>query len=140
MADLLKQAFQGFFRKDKGYTPTFHRRTEIRMANPHITESKTQRVLEALNSNKGAGPDGLLPKALKTLSLCISPTLSHIFNLLQTSQIPDEWRHAIVTPVAKALRTTDPNLFRPISLTSAVCKVVQFQCQKQFYFKQFSLA
>ncbi len=72
------------------------------MANPHITESETQRTLEALNPNKGAGPDGLFPKVLKTLSPYIAPTLTHIFNLsLQTSQIPDDWRHTIVTPVAK---------------------------------------
>ncbi len=49
-------------------------------------------ALEALNSNKGAGPDGLFPKALKSLSPYIAPSLSHIFNLsLQTSQIPDHW-------------------------------------------------
>ncbi len=88
--------------KDNGSTPTFHPRTEIRMANPHITESETQRALEALNPNKGAGPDGLFLKALKTQSPYIAPTLSRIFNLsLQTSQIPDDWRRAIVTLLQK---------------------------------------
>ncbi len=53
--------------------------------NPYITESEAQRDLEALNSNKGAGSDGFFPKALKTLSPYIAPTLSRIFNLpLQT--------------------------------------------------------
>ncbi len=83
------------------------------MVTPHITESEIQRALETLNPNKGAGPDGLFPKA---------PTLCHIFNLsLQTSQTPDDLRHAIVTPVAKAPRTADPNLFRSVSQTSVVC-------------------
>ncbi len=69
---------------------------------------------------------GYFFKALKTLSPYIAPKLSRIFNLsLQTFQIPDDWRHAIVTPVAKAPRTADPNLFRPISLTSVVCKVLE---------------
>ncbi len=35
-------------------------------------------ALEALNPNKGAGPDGLFPKALKTLSPYIAPTLSRL--------------------------------------------------------------
>ncbi len=75
------------------------------MVTPHITESETQRALESLNPNKGAGPDGLFPEALKTLSPYIAPTLSRIVNLfLQTSQIHDDWRHAIVTPVAKRPR------------------------------------
>ncbi len=81
MVDLLKRTFQSFCRADKGSTPTFHPRTEISMATPHITESETQRALEALNPNKGAGPDGLFPKALKTLSPHIAPTLPRIFNL-----------------------------------------------------------
>ncbi len=68
MTDLLKQIFQGFDCTNKGSTPTFHPQTEIRMATPHITESETQRALEALNQNKEADPDGLFPKALKTLS------------------------------------------------------------------------
>ncbi len=111
MADLLKQTFQDIYRKHKGSTPTFHPRTEIRVANPHITESETQRALEALNPNKEAGPNGLFPKALKTLSPYIVPTLSRIFNLsLQISLIPDDWRHAIVTPNANAPRTADPSV------------------------------
>ncbi len=77
--------------------------TEIRMANPHITESESQRALEALNPHEAANTVGRLPKALKTLSLDIAPTLSRIFNFtLLTSQVTDDWRHAIVTLVAKA--------------------------------------
>ncbi len=45
------------------------------MATPHITESETQRAFEALNPNKGAGPDGLFPKALKTLGPFVAPAL-----------------------------------------------------------------
>ncbi len=45
--------------------------------------------------------------------------------LLPNLQIPHDWRPAIATPVAKAVHTADPNLFRPISLTFAACKVVE---------------
>ncbi len=37
----------------------------------------------------------------------------------------DDWRHAIVTPIAKAPRTAYPNLFKPISLTSVVCEALE---------------
>ncbi len=53
MADLLKQTFQSFYPTDTGSTPTFHPRTEIRMATPHITESETQTALEALVATHG---------------------------------------------------------------------------------------
>ncbi len=109
---------------------------------PKLTESETQRALEALNPNKGAGSGGLFPKALKTLSPYIAPTLSRIFNLsLQAPQIPDDWHHAIVAPVAKTPRTADPNLFRPISLTSVVCKVLEAILKEKTlaHLSQFSL-
>ncbi len=80
MADLLKQTFQSFYRTDKGSTPTFHPRTDTRMATPppHITESETQAALEALNPNKGAGPGGLFLKALINPESLHSPyTLPH---------------------------------------------------------------
>ncbi len=64
--DLLNKTFQGFYRVDKGSTPTFHPHTEIRMANPHITESETQRALGAINPHNGAGINGFFHKTLKT--------------------------------------------------------------------------
>ncbi len=44
---------------------------------------------------------------------------------LQTAQVPDDWRRAIVTHVAKSPRTTDPRLFRLISLRSVVYKILE---------------
>ncbi len=77
------------------------------MANPHITESETQRAPKALKSSKEDGSDGVFPKG-------IAKTLSRIFSLsLQTSQIPDDWHHAIVPIVAQTSRTADSNLSRP---------------------------
>ncbi len=73
IADHLKKTFQGFNRVDKEPTPIFH---------PHgnhlINESETQRAPVALIPSKGVQPDGLIPKALKTLSPYIAPTLSRL--------------------------------------------------------------
>ncbi len=96
------------------------------MADPLITELEVRRALDGLNPDKGAGPDGLFPKVLKALNSHIAPVLARMFNLsLQTAQVPGDWRRAIVTPVAKSPRTTDPRQFRPISLTSVVCKILE---------------
>ncbi len=69
---------------------------------------------------------GFFPKVLKALNSHSAPVLARMFNLsLQTAQFPEEWRRAIITPVAKSPRTTDPRQFRPISLTSVVCKILE---------------
>ncbi len=68
--------------------------------------------------------DGLFPKVLKALDSHIARVLAQMFKIsLQTAQVPEDGRRAIV--VAKSPRTTDPRQFRPISLTSVVCKFLE---------------
>ncbi len=96
------------------------------MADPLITELEESRALDGLDSHKGPGPDGLSPSVLKALNSHIAPVLARMFNLsLQTAQVPEDWRRAIVTPVARSPRTTDPRQSRPISLTSVVCGILE---------------
>ncbi len=96
------------------------------MADPLITELEIRHALDGPNPHKGAGPDGLFPKVIKALSSNIAPVLARMFNLsLQTAEAPDDWRRAIVAPVAKSPRTTDPRQFRHFSLTSVVCKILE---------------
>ncbi len=56
---------------------------------PPSQNQKTQLAREALNRTKGGGRDGLFPKALKTLSPYIAPTLSWI--LTSPSNFTDSW-------------------------------------------------
>ncbi len=73
------------------------------MADPLITELEIRRALDGLNPDKGAGPDGLFPKVPKALNSHIAPILARMFNLsLQTAQVPENWRRAIVTQSQKA--------------------------------------
>jgi len=46
-------------------------------------------------------------------------------NSVSTGKIPDAWRCAIVTPIAKGGVASDVDNYRPISLTSGVCKVME---------------
>ncbi len=59
MAELLKATFLGFFREDEGSIPVLQPRTQTYMADPLITQLEVRRVLDGLNSHKGAGPDRL---------------------------------------------------------------------------------
>ncbi len=65
------------------------------MADPLITELEIRCALDA-------GHDGLFPKVLKALNSHVAPVLAQMFNLsLRTAHVPEDWRLAIVTPVAK---------------------------------------
>jgi len=52
--------------------------------------------------------------------------LSVIFNrIIKNGNIPDDLKIATVKPIFKKRSSSDPNNFRPISLTSVVCKLFE---------------
>ena len=52
--------------------------------------------------------------------------LTHIFKQsLQTGTIPSQWKHAYVSPIFKKGQKSDPKNYRPISLTSIICKSME---------------
>jgi len=52
--------------------------------------------------------------------------LCHIFEAsFLSQQLPAEWKHAYVTPIFKKGKTCDANNYRPISLTSTCCRVME---------------
>ena len=44
---------------------------------------------------------------------------------MQNGECPDDWRSANVTPIHKKGDRTNPNNYRPVSLTSQVCKLME---------------
>ncbi len=54
----------------------------------------------------------------------VAKPLADLFNLsLASAEIPDDWRTAIVCPIYKKGNREDLGNYRPVSLTSVVCKV-----------------
>ena len=44
---------------------------------------------------------------------------------LDSGQLPKDWKVANITPIFKKGKRTDPNNYREVSLTSAVCKIME---------------
>jgi len=66
------------------------------------------------------------PYILDTFSEQLCKPLCSIFNqLLQSGQLPKDWKLANVTPVYKNDQRNIPNNYRPISLTSQACKILE---------------
>ncbi len=60
------------------------------------------------------------------LKKVVSPILAEIFNTsLNDGTVPEDWRSANVTPIYKKGAKSDPGNYRPVSLTSVSCKLME---------------
>ena len=70
--------------------------------------------------------DGFNARVLKECSTQISPILALIFNeSLAQGNVPDDWRHANLSPVFKKGEKYDAANYRPVSLTCICCKTLE---------------
>ena len=97
------------------------------MGTLHITESEVLDQLHIINTCKPPGPDNVSPKVLKQIAQSIYKPLTKLFNTsLSSGTLPKIWKIAHVTPVYKNKgNAEDVNNYRPISVTSGVCKLLE---------------
>ena len=83
-------------------------------------------LIGELDEHKACGPDRIRSVILKRLRASISPTLQGIFSKsLAEGEVPDDWKHANVTPLHNIGNRNDPGNYRPISLTCVCCKLME---------------
>ena len=79
-----------------------------------------------MKDNKSPGVDGIPPKLLKEIVEQISTPLAKLFNLsLEEGIVPSEWKEANITLLFKKGSKKKPENYRPVSLTSVVCKLLE---------------
>ena len=76
-----------------------------------------------LNAREASGPDSLSPHLLKFLANELSPQITFIF---KQSYDTDDCSKELITPVHKKGAKFDPRNYRPISITSICCKVIEY--------------
>jgi len=97
-----------------------------------ITEDMILDELGKLDTSKAPGPDNINNKLLKYARFELCEVITHLFNLsIQQSFIPTQWKTANIIPIPKISNPEQPGDFRPIALTSALCKVFERIIVKQ---------
>ncbi len=73
-----------------------------------------------------AEPDGIGLRLLQELESELVEGLVLIFQRsIDTGVVPEEWKSANVTPIFKKGTKSDPGNYRPVSLTSICCKLLE---------------
>ena len=127
-AEILQEQFSRVFTKEpEGEIPFFEQRTDIHITDVKISEEMVQKKLNELNTNKSCGPDEIHPRLLKELSSEIAGPIAIIMNKsLEDGQLQVDWKKAFVSPIYKNKGNKNhAENYRPISLTSVVCKLME---------------
>ena len=92
----------------------------------HFDERSLLSKLQHLKVDKSPGPDGIHPALLKNCASDVTKPLTAIFQESHCSGIvPNDWKLADISPLFKKGSQSDPGNYRPVSLTSVVCKVME---------------
>ena len=126
-ANALNQQFQSVFTLDKNdYLPATAS-PRFKATNPiEITEIGVLKLLNGVKVGKAGGLDNIKGITLKTFSHFLARPLTNIFQYsINTAKLPSVWKHAKVVPIYKKGSRHDPANYRPVSLTSVCCKLLE---------------
>lgn len=91
-----------------------------------VTEDGIAGLINNLKLSSSSGPDNINSKILKNTVTLSSKFLYHIYRQsLSSGQLPSDWKTAKVVPVHKSGNKNSPENYRPISLTSICCKMLE---------------
>jgi hypothetical protein len=86
----------------------------------------TRRFLSSLDPSKSAGPDGIPGIVLKNCAPELAPILNKLFQLCyDQGTCPNSWKIAHVVPIPKKGDHSNPSNYRPIAITSIICKIME---------------
>ena len=84
------------------------------------------KLLSNIDPKKANGPDLIPCCILKEAAEVIAPFLQYLYTQsLESGGLPDDWLKANITPVFKKGSKHLPENYRPISLTSVPCKILE---------------
>ena len=125
-AEVLNKQFCSVFTKENNNIPIMNSRPYPPMNNIVFSINGIQRLLQNQKPGKAAGPDSISTWILKLCSTQIALILQIIFTQsLNHGILPKDWLTANIIPIYKKGNKHEVANYRPISLTSVCCKVME---------------
>ena len=92
----------------------------------NIQVNAVKKLLLGQKPHKASGPGQISPRILKEIACSIAPALTLIYQAsYEQGQIADDWKRDFVTHLFKKWGKSKASNFRPVSLTSYCCKVME---------------
>ena len=91
-----------------------------------ITFERVRKILRRLRADKAPGVDELSPRILLHIQDEICLPLCILFEKsMEEGKVPEDWKRANIVPIYKAGSRNRAENYRPVSLTSQVCKLFE---------------
>jgi hypothetical protein len=132
-AEALNNQFASVFTVDDGRLPPFENKNVETLDALVITEESVFEALKLQPAKTSVGPDKIPPILLKKCAQGMSLPLTKIFQRsVDTGVLPTDWLDAVVVPIFKKKGSNSaPENYRPVSLTSPCCKVLETLFKKR---------
>ena len=99
---------------------------ESNLENIEIAETEVLKMLREPDASKPMGPNNIHPFLIKSMAEVFVKPLTLIFQKsVSSGTLPNAWKEARITPIFKKGSKTEPSNYRPVSLTSIVCKTLE---------------
>ena len=117
--------FQKMKENKEKHTLNFSSNNEEPYNKPFILSELTDSLKKSNLS--AAGPDGVYYQFLTHLpDTCLNVLLQIFNNIWKSGELPSAWKEATVIPIPKPNKdTSNPTNYRPIALTSCLCKTLE---------------
>ena len=98
-----------------------------------ISIEEIKKVMKELDERKAIRPDEVSGYILKECRQEMAESIHDIFECsIKTGKVPKKWRRADIMPIYKNGNKEEPLNYRPVSLTSMVCKICEKVIKKQW--------
>ena len=125
-ANVLNEYYSSVFTRNSGIPPTLKTTCSVTLDDIDFTEELVSNAIDRLREFSAPGPDGVTNKIMIELKCEIVVPLTLLFRKsMHESRIPNEWRLSNVSPIFKKGSKAEPGNYRPVSLTSNVCKLME---------------
>ena len=124
--NVFAKQFSSVFTSDDNLTCVFRERCVEKLSNFPIEPYIVYEYLSKLPNKSSRTPEGIPQIFLKKCAVSLALPLAIIFKeTLRTGELPEYWKTAFVCPVFKKGARDCAGNYRPISLTSAICRVFE---------------
>ena len=125
-ADLLSNYFSTVFVKDNNNMPDFNVACQNVLNSFSCDKKSMIKIVKKLKLSSSPCPDKVTALFLKNIIANIADPLCILYNAcLDDGYVPNEWKIAYVVPIFKKGNPQMPSNYRPVSLTSLLCKVLE---------------